>query len=1363
MDLLNVVIKADTSGADRSSSALEEMSAAAARADRAVATVERRSRSTSSATEHLAASVQRAMQQLQALDRLNQQTGGADYINASQRSADIVAYGEELDRLRAKFNPVFAAQQAFDAHMGEMNRALQVGAISEQEFGNAALSAKAKLDAATASVGQHSAALTRSNAAVRGTAFETGNLAAQFQDIGVTAAMGMSPLMIALQQGTQISAVLGPMGAAGAVRGLGAAFLSIINPVSLVTIGLVALTAGAIQWLSSATKGAENAESALERHDKWLDKILEGYGSVGKAAKDAADEARRLPAESVASDIMAQQKVALRDYQAAIDKVGASMAKMTSDISWMDVLGGFRSTTQGLTELYFVLDNAGLSVRTTAEEFDALDVALTNIKNNSPNKEVAGTAGILLDLVRAADAERISLRELKDAGEEMSGATKWYESMAGVGDAIGRLRNQTIDLRSETEKLDAQFASDAAGARTMSELNALVAAYQEMQRAARASAWAIANSGEAAVVAASQYGTATGAANAYANAMYRLGSLIPQVAAQQEAMQKNATVTQDHAKALQSADDLIKKGSITWDDYAGKVAAANDRYAQAQDAISGVTAAEEELARTTAQNSIDALTGREQAIARVNQQYAEQEKRYRESSEKGATAAQVQALVTANSQQQAVALANVNDQFDRMASEKGAKGAGKALKEAQRDLESFRSAADKLGEKHFPAQAAQREAAELSAQLEKYRSQMDDFQIAGVEREIASLGSTAGDAAKEIQETLGKTLSSLFDGPIKDMDDFFGKLLGGFSSLGQENLSKFLDGALGGTGTAAAGTEGGGGGSWLSGFSDSVREGAEKGTQAGTKGGFHDLMKNIPGGAGTVSAGLGGLGIGYSTANPMMGALGGAIAGASMGPIGVAVGAIGGFIGGMIGANEELKKAKKALDDSRDAVKQFIATGLGDEIGKYETGMAQFNIEGKKFIDLAKAAKDSGTVKEIEAAMAAYKGTMGKQFGEELDRSIRGLSDLDYVNEAEEALKVYNQRLRDAAVLGVDAGRANTELALSLKNIVVDAELTDAQVKALGESFPELAGALAGLDDVVSSSVIKAAEERLKTAREDAEKLVETRQDELSKAYERQATAIKEVSDKLTASIKSLQAFKSELLFDTNLSPLDPTQRLMAAQSEFQSVSTAALGGDQGALDKLEDVSKRYLEEAKGYYATSEQYFSIFGEVNSTLDRALAQAQTQVSVADQQLAELKAQTSQYIDLNENVLSVADAIRALVTALDQQRGLAQPVGATGGDFRSSLTAELAAYGVPGYGSTVTPTAPVAMPVAAFQAPAKNDNANAEIVAELRAANTRLAALERAVGASGIAITEAANGTTAAVSRVEKQTSVASARR
>lgn len=84
--------------------------------------------------------------------------------------------------------------------------------------------------------------------------FNTANIAAQFQDIAVTAAMGMNPLLVALQQGTQLSAALNSM--EKPIKGLADAFKQIINPTSLWTIALTALAVVGwqmVDWSGLAT------------------------------------------------------------------------------------------------------------------------------------------------------------------------------------------------------------------------------------------------------------------------------------------------------------------------------------------------------------------------------------------------------------------------------------------------------------------------------------------------------------------------------------------------------------------------------------------------------------------------------------------------------------------------------------------------------------------------------------------------------------------------------------------------------------------------------------------------------------------------------------------------------------------------------------------------------------------------------------------------------------------------------------------------------------------------------------------------------------------------------------------------------
>jgi phage-related minor tail protein len=88
-------------------------------------------------------------QQVAALQRvaevqklINNTTGVTGGSNTSARGADIVAYGKQLDDLRAKYNPLFDAGQKYKASLAEINQAAKVGAISEKERADAVLNAK---------------------------------------------------------------------------------------------------------------------------------------------------------------------------------------------------------------------------------------------------------------------------------------------------------------------------------------------------------------------------------------------------------------------------------------------------------------------------------------------------------------------------------------------------------------------------------------------------------------------------------------------------------------------------------------------------------------------------------------------------------------------------------------------------------------------------------------------------------------------------------------------------------------------------------------------------------------------------------------------------------------------------------------------------------------------------------------------------------------------------------------------------------------------------------------------------------------------------------------------------------------------
>lgn len=203
------------------------------------------------------------------------------------------------------------------ADVTRLGQAERTGATAAQVHGNAM----------GAAAGQ-ATALGNANRIAAG---QVGNLTAQFNDIGIMMAAGQNPLQLALQQGTQISQVIGPMGARGAVRALGGAFLSLLSPVNLLTIGSIAAGAAMFNWLNEAGDEAETLEdklgnlkdamTAIERIDKQLrspiSDLVAVYGAQAGAARQLLEIERQI------AEVRARRALAVAARGAA-DAIGGS-------------------------------------------------------------------------------------------------------------------------------------------------------------------------------------------------------------------------------------------------------------------------------------------------------------------------------------------------------------------------------------------------------------------------------------------------------------------------------------------------------------------------------------------------------------------------------------------------------------------------------------------------------------------------------------------------------------------------------------------------------------------------------------------------------------------------------------------------------------------------------------------------------------------------------------------------------------------------------------------------------------------------------------------------------------------------------
>lgn len=322
-----------------------------------------------------------------------------------------------LDNLRASFSPMFAALLQYERQLDRIDLALKSNVISEAEA-SAAVAEAARERARAGQIGGGAGA----------SSFYAGNIAAQGFDVGVTAAMGMSPAMIGLQQGTQLAQVAQSMGGGmTAIKGIGAGLLSIINPLSLATIGFTALAAVGIQALMKIIPTTKSAKEVIDDLAGSVDRVTEAMTAsrrsmldLAKEFGDGADDAKRL------LDVMAE--IEIRSANRTSEKAMKSVYK--------EIGGGW--STYGL--------EGAFSLGYLRNFFDERpkDGTWGLSAEDTPNSNRVYNAAVQLDQARRAgdvDAQIAAANELQKAylaAAEASGKITEEEDkgLAAIGEMI---------------------------------------------------------------------------------------------------------------------------------------------------------------------------------------------------------------------------------------------------------------------------------------------------------------------------------------------------------------------------------------------------------------------------------------------------------------------------------------------------------------------------------------------------------------------------------------------------------------------------------------------------------------------------------------------------------------------------------------------------------------------------------------------------------------------------------------------------------------------------------------------------------------------------------------------------------------
>ncbi len=291
---------------------------------------------------------------------------------------------------------------------------------------------------------------SKSGSTARSAAAANANLVSQFNDIGVMLAAGQNPLQLALQQGTQISQVLTQMGGGvGALRALGSAFVGMLNPVSLATIGVIGFGAAAVQWLIPAKEEAKKTKSAFDQLKDSMSTYNDALslsllytgapeGKYGAEAKKGAELARRvmvIEANKTRDAVSAIMSKAYSDAgfdafgERGIDGAGriessnvaeAAIRLGLGDKTWSDTLFGYGGVNR---ESLAMAEKLGNTLR---EIYSYV---------NQPIAE-GGLDDYLTGLRERLDEYSTQLRELKEAGADESALVAIDEKMIPLQQAL---------------------------------------------------------------------------------------------------------------------------------------------------------------------------------------------------------------------------------------------------------------------------------------------------------------------------------------------------------------------------------------------------------------------------------------------------------------------------------------------------------------------------------------------------------------------------------------------------------------------------------------------------------------------------------------------------------------------------------------------------------------------------------------------------------------------------------------------------------------------------------------------------------------------------------------------------------------
>ena len=212
--------------------------------------------------------------------RVEKQFAASNRKMAQTAEASAQTIGKEMDRLRAKYDPLFAASKRYEIELSELNRAQKIGALNTQQYDAALERLNAEYMRATGGAQRLAGANARAAGATRGMGGGIQNVAYQIGDFATQVGAGTAASMAL---GQQLPQLLGGFGVLGAVLG---AVVAIGVPLAASFLKSGDAAGDLEDAVSDLKTAVSEYNSAVERANSPTDELAERYGRASDKARN---------------------------------------------------------------------------------------------------------------------------------------------------------------------------------------------------------------------------------------------------------------------------------------------------------------------------------------------------------------------------------------------------------------------------------------------------------------------------------------------------------------------------------------------------------------------------------------------------------------------------------------------------------------------------------------------------------------------------------------------------------------------------------------------------------------------------------------------------------------------------------------------------------------------------------------------------------------------------------------------------------------------------------------------------------------------------------------------------------------------